>query len=312
MSKPNIVICLGDDHSWHDIGCYGSKDAKTPNIDRIARKGMRFTHAFTATAMCAPTRSQLYTGLYPVRNGAYPNHSFVYPNVKSIPHYFADLGYRTALAGKTHIGPRESFPFEYLPGDVKSIEKWINDVGQNPFFLIFASNNPHAPHPKRPEGSPFDPEKIWLPPYLVDTPETRELYADYLYHITLLDHEIGSILDVIEKRGHEDNTLFIYTSEQGSGFPFSKWTCYDAGLHVAFVARWPGVIKSGSVTHAMIQYVDVVPTLIEAAGGIPPKELDGRSFLKVLKGEKDEHNNVAYGVHTTRGIINGTYCYTIR
>jgi uncharacterized sulfatase len=116
----------------------------------------------------------------------------------------------------------------------------------------------------------------------------------------------------MEKYEIGDNTLFIYTSEQGSGFPFAKWTCYDAGLRVAFVARWPEIIKPGSVTHAMIQYVDVVPTLIEAAGGDPPKGLDGRSFLKVLIGEKDEHRDVVYGVHTTRGIINGTYCYPIR
>ena len=109
-----------------------------------------------------------------------------------------------------------------------------------------------------------------------------------------------------ERRNLFDDTLFMYTSEQGSGFPFAKWTCYEAGLHVGLVARWPGVITPGSVADAMVHYVDVTPTCIEAAGGELASGLDGRSFLPVLRGETDRHRDVVYGVHTTRGIINGT------
>jgi len=86
-SRPNILIVLADDMTWHDAGCYGNDQVRTPNMDRLAEEGMRFTRAFTATAMCSPTRQQLYTGLFPVRNGAYPNHSKVKPGVKSIVHY---------------------------------------------------------------------------------------------------------------------------------------------------------------------------------------------------------------------------------
>ena len=103
--KPNIIIVLADDMSWHDAGCYGNTDIQTPHIDKLAKQGMRFTHAFTATAMCAPTRQQLYTGVFPVRNGAYPNHSGVYPGTKSLPHHLQALGYRVALLGKTHFKP---------------------------------------------------------------------------------------------------------------------------------------------------------------------------------------------------------------
>ncbi len=109
--KPNMLLVIADDQTIRDAGCYGSPDVKTPNIDRLAAEGMKFMRAFTATAMCAPTRTQLYTGLYPIRSGAWPNHSGVFPHVKSLPHYLQALGYRVALAGKTHIKPRDNFPF---------------------------------------------------------------------------------------------------------------------------------------------------------------------------------------------------------
>ena len=117
-AKPNIVLILADDMSWFDVGAYHKrfdnvpKNAITPNIDKIASEGMLFTRSFTATAMCAPTRMQLYTGIYPVRNGAYGNHTRVYDDVKSAAHYFRELGYRVGLSGKGHIFPRKAFPFE--------------------------------------------------------------------------------------------------------------------------------------------------------------------------------------------------------
>ena len=114
--RPDIVLVLADDQTWSDSGCYGNRQVRTPNIDRLAAEGMRFTRAFTATAMCAPTRQQLYTGLFPVRNGAYPNHSKVKPGTRSIVHFLRKLGYRVGLSGKKHFGPPDSFPFENVPG----------------------------------------------------------------------------------------------------------------------------------------------------------------------------------------------------
>ena len=109
-SNPNIVVVLADDQGWRDSGAYGNPDVKTPNIDALAGQGMKFTHAFTATAMCAPTRQQLYTGLYPKRSGAYPQNSFVHDGTRSLAHYFAELGYRTGISGKRHFAPKASFP----------------------------------------------------------------------------------------------------------------------------------------------------------------------------------------------------------
>ena len=103
QARPNILILVGDDHSQGDLGCYGNKLLRTPNLDRLAAEGMRFTSVFTATAMCAPSRSTMYTGLYPHRHGCHMNHGAGYAGTKSMPHYLGKLGYRVGLAGKTHI-----------------------------------------------------------------------------------------------------------------------------------------------------------------------------------------------------------------
>ncbi len=306
--RPNVLLILADDQTWSDSGCYGNREVKTPNIDRLAAAGMRFERAFTATAMCAPTRQQLYTGLFPVRNGAYPNHSKVKPGTRSIVHHLKDLGYRVGLSGKTHFGPPDSFPFEKVGGNMA---KFIARDKAQPFCLVVCSNSPHTPW-KAGDASAYDPASLTLPPFLVDTPETRRALARYYAEVTDFDREVGECMKRIDEAGVAENTIFIYTSEQGVQFPHGKWTLYDTGVHVAFVVRWPARVKAGSVAKAMIQYVDVVPTLVEAAGGTPPADLDGRSFLPVLLGKTDEHHREVFGVHTTRGIINGTPCYPIR
>ena len=297
--RPNILLMIGDDHTWRDCRCYGNADVRTPNIDKLAAQGMRLTSAFTATAMCSPTRQQLYTGIFPVRNGAYPNHSQVKPGIKSLVHYFKDLGYRVGLSGKTHIGPRAAFPFEMA----HDIPKFINRDKAQPYFLVVASKHPHMPWPDKPAG--YEPAKLTVPPCLVDNPETRLALARYYSEVTKLDGEVGEAMNAVEQSGDAKNTIFIYTSEQGSPLPFAKWTCYDLGLKTAMLVRWPGRIRPGSVSDAMVQYVDVVPSLVEAAGGKVPEGLDGKSFLRVLEGKADSHNEYVFGVHTTAGIIAG-------
>ena len=320
-AKPNVLLILSDDQTWRDNGCYGSPDVRTPNIDRLAAGGMRFTRAFTATAMCAPTRQQLYTGLFPVRNGAYPNHSKVYPGTRSIAHHLKALGYRVGLCGKRHFGPPASYPFESV--NKKRMAEFIGRDRSQPFCLIVCSNSPHLPWTAG-DASAYDPAKLTLPPYLVDTPGTRQALCKYYAEITDFDREVGECMKLVGDAGVEADTIFLYTSEQGAQFPHGKWTCYDVGLHVAMVVRWPRRVKAGSVAHAMVQYVDVAPTLIEAAGGEPEaidtgrpdaagrRGFDGRSFLNVLLGKADRHHEAVYGVHTTRGIIAGTECYPVR
>jgi N-sulfoglucosamine sulfohydrolase len=308
--KPNIVLVIADDMAWNDCGPYGSKSVHTPNIDKLAKSGMTFQRAFTATAMCSPTRQQLYTGVFPVRNGAYPNHSQVKPGTKSLVHHLRNLGYRVGLNGKRHIGPKASFPFE------KGDEEFVTRDKKQPFCLVVASKHPHAPWNAGPRN--YDPKKLVVPKYLADNPETRKSLAAYYSEVTAFDSEVGHWMKLIDKAKVTENTIFIVTSEQGPQFPGGKWTCYDYGLRVAFIVRWPGKVAASSRVHAMIQYVDVLPTLIEAAGGKPEKintgrpgateggnGFDGKSFLRVLQGKTDQHNKYVFGVHTTNGIIAG-------
>ena len=314
--RPNILLFMADDQTWTDSGAYGHPDLPTPHIDQLASQGMRFDQAFTATAMCAPSRQQLYTGLYPTRSGAYPNHGVVKEGTRSLAHHFRDLGYRVGLVGKEHFGPREAFPFEILrskpePGqkrragaDLEAAKQFISRDPDQPFFLVVASNSPHTPWTEG-DASRFNAETLQVPGYLVDTPATREALVKYYAEITHLDEQLGEILAAIQSSGQEDNTLAIYTSEQGASLPFAKWTLYDAGIRTALIMRWPGHIAKGTTSEAMVHYVDMAPTLIEAAGG-RLENVDGRSFLPVLLGESDEHRDSVFGIQTTRGIIHGS------
>ena len=114
-ASPNFVVMIADDCTFSDLGCYGGQ-ANTPNMDRLCKQGMQFDRCFQAAPMCSPTRHALYTGIYPVRSGAYPNHTFAITGTQSVAHYLKAAGYRVALSGKTHINPPDSFPFEYSKG----------------------------------------------------------------------------------------------------------------------------------------------------------------------------------------------------
>jgi len=314
--KPNFVFINADDLTHRELGCYGGQ-AKTPNIDRLATEGMRFTRCFQAAPMCSPTRHNIYTGLYPVKSGAYPNHTFAKAGTRSIVHYLDDLGFRVALSGKTHIGPKEVFPFEYSGKgnnpDMEAVEVLFAEckASGTPFCLFACSNEPHTPWNKG-DVSLYPPAEIELPPYHVDTPETRDGWSRYLAEITYYDGQVGRILEMLDDHGLTENTLVVATTEQGNSMPFAKWTLYDSGLQTALIVRWPGQVKAGLVTDAMVEYVDIVPTFVEAAGGTPAPELDGKSILPVLRGKTDRHKDFVYGIQTSRGTINCPEHYGIR
>lgn len=317
-SLPNILLFIADDCTFRDLGCYGGVNVKTPNIDKFAKEGMQFTRCFQAASMCSPTRSSLYTGIYPVKTGAYPNHTFVKEGTLSIVQHLAPAGYTTALLGKTHINPKTAFPFDYLgdPGDdldFPQMDQFLSVKSQKklPFCLYVCSHQPHAPFTKG-DPSKLDPAKVVLPPYYVDTRETREEFVKYLAEVNYMDSEFGKCLELLKKYGFSDNTVVVFTSEQGNQLPFAKWTCYGNGLQTGFLVRWPGKIKPGTTSNAMIEYIDVAPTFIEMAGLKVPETIEGKSFLKVLTGMKESHKNFVYGIQTSRGIIKGPDYYGIR
>lgn len=306
---------MADDCTYWDMEIYGGQ-AKTPNLSKLSQEGLKFTRCFQAAPMCSPTRHNIYTGLYPVKSGAYPNHTFAKAGTKSIAHYLKPLGYRVALSGKRHIGPPEVFPFEYSGKkgpDFEAIDKLFKEskTSGTPFCLFACSNEPHSPWNKG-DASAYPPSDLKLPPFFVDTPVTRENYSRYLAEITYFDWQVGQCLELLDKHGLRDNTLVMVVSEQGNSFPFAKWTCYEMGLASGMVVRWPGKVKAGAVTDAMVEYVDILPTFLDAAGAERPDILDGLSFVPVLLGQADRHKDYVYGLQTTRGIINGSDSYGIR
>jgi uncharacterized sulfatase len=180
-----------------------------------------------------------------------------------------------------------------------------------PFLFIAASNEPHSPW-NQGDPSAYPAASLKLPPVLVDSPDTRAGYASYLAEITFFDSQVGELLALLDRSPQRDNTLVVVLSEQGNSFPFAKWTCYDAGLQSACLVRWPGRIKPGSVSDALVEYIDLVPTFLEAAGLPLPEVLDGSSFLPVLTGHTAAHKSHVFGLQTTRGINQGSDFYGIR
>jgi len=330
-AKPDILLFIADDMTAIDCEPYGNTDVHTPNLAQLAKEGLTFDNMNNATAMCGPTRQSLYTGLFPVKNGSYPNHAQVYDNIVSVVQHFKKIGYRVALIGKQHYAPMASFPFEYLGGrnsdngkgqdvELADAEKWIRKDNSKPYLLIVASNQPHGPW-NRGDTKQYDASKISVAPYMVDTKETRENLVKYYAEITYMDSLVGNCTKIVEKQKNKDNTLFLFASEHGSSMPFGKWTCYNMGLKSAFIARWPKVIKPDTRTDILAQYIDVVPTLFESAGGNPETlrgnkeetmKLDGKSFYAALNGKPKEVRDYVYGVHTTRGIKNGSDNYPVR
>ena len=326
-TRPNIVFMIADDCTYRDLGCYGGVNTPTPNIDRLATQGMRFTNFTQAAPMSSPTRQCLMTGLYPVHSGAYPNHARVNEGTLSVVQHMRAQGYRVALQAKRHFDPLTVFDYEFLSGgnadvDVDKIRPFIQDASSKgePFCLFVCSHQPHTPWDKG-DRSIYDPDKLVLPSYWVDTPETRADYVRYLAEVTYMDNQVGDVLNLLDETGVADNTVFFFTSEQGNAFPFAKWTLYDMGVHTAMIVRWPGVVKPGSECDALAAYVDVVPTFIDIAGGKPSKELDGKSFLRLLKGRKtiweritghQNHKKYEFALQTTRGTVNGVEAYGIR
>ncbi|MDR0351953.1 MAG: sulfatase-like hydrolase/transferase, partial [Opitutaceae bacterium] len=237
--------------------------------------------------------------------------------------WFTAAGYRAALSGKTHVNPPRVFDYEHLmtpkavseghDPDFGAVDDFLADCvrkNQN-FGLYICSTQPHAPWNKG-DPSKYPPDKLQLPPNFVDTPETREAYSRYLAEITYFDGQVGRALDLLDKHGLAGDTMVVVLTEQGSAFPFAKWTCYDAGVTSGMVVRWPGHVNPGGTSDALVEYIDIMPTFCEAAKIRTPGDLDGRSFLGLLKGATGRHKDYAFSLATSRGLNNGPECYGVR
>ena len=309
-SRPNIVFFLTDDQSLFDYTAYGSKKAPTPISGAFAKESLVFNRAYTAQAICAPSRSTLYSGLYPIKHGCFINHTEIRPGVKTIPNYLKPLGYDVILAGKSHVKPNNQFEwtehFHPVPKEVtgkprpsipsKKIANLFK-TADKPFCLMVACEFPHGPFFKE---TSIKPEDVDLQPFRNDTLETRIGTTKYYESIAESEREFKILLDLIDQYNLTDDTIVIFASDHG--MHDGKFTVYDRGLHVPFIVRWPGKIKPGR-TDALINFVDFVPTIIDLAGGKIPETLDGKSLVSIFERKKDSHHDYVYGVGHRQGTI---------
>lgn len=315
---PNMVVFLSDDHGWHDASLYGSTAITTTNLDRVAALGMTFNRAFVASPSCAPSRASLLTGLYPARHGAEPNHSYpgTLNNPKKLPAYLQELGYEVVAIGKIgHYHQTANYGFDlaqdYEPANREVITNavaWLQSrTNPQPLCLFVGDHWPHIPWPN--DTNQFPPATIQLPPTQVDTLATRADRSRYLAAVRALDLDFGQLYDAAAAKFGND-FFFLHTSDHGAQLPFSKWNLYDAGIRTPFMAVWPGEIPTNSRTDAMVSWIDVLPTLVDVAGGTPPpvstatNGIDGFSILPVLRGEATNHRSAIFTTHSGDGTIN--------
>ena len=312
QEKPNVVIVLADDVSWSSFGCVDAGlYTRTPSIDKLATQGIRFTNFSCSVAQCAPSRHELYTGLLPPSSGVYANGWKPAGNYKNIVNYLEDLGYNVGLTGKTHF--KTPTEFQKVPGfdsdgnsnaptwKMSGVKGFIEEsqAAKKPFCMVIASVHAHHPWTVGDEKN-FPLDKIVVPPHMVDGPVTRLALAKHAAEVEDLDNQVGATMKLIDKMRLAESTVLIFLSEQGTALPNGKYSIYDYGTRALCLVRWPERIKKGSVTDAVAMYCDILPTLVDMAGGTTP-ETDGRSLFPVLKGETSDHRDHAYLVHQYAG-----------
>jgi N-sulfoglucosamine sulfohydrolase len=310
VEKPNLVVFISDDHSYLDTSVASSGDVETPHFARLSRRGMTFTRAFAVSPSCAPSRAAFLTGIWPIRNGAMFNHQAPKRELKKLPAFLQELGYEVVAFGKVaHYGQTKQYGFDHFAHDtfhddacVKAAIEWLDKrESDKPLCLMVGTNWPHVPWPKR--AADIDPSKVKLPATHVDTPKTRRARARYYTAIRRMDDDLGAVYDAAYKK-LGDNTLFIHFADHGAQWPFGKWNLYDAGLHVPFLAVWPGVIESDSKCDQLTTLLDLLPTLVDAGGGKVPAPLPGRSLLPAMRGEASDAPARVFATHSGDGKLN--------
>lgn len=316
--KPvNVVFFLADDVNKEYYGCYGHPNSPAPTLSEFAKQGMVFDQMFTGQAICTPSRSIAYTGKYPLRNGAFKNHTQVYPSTKTICSFMKDIDYDVILCGKSHVTPDNSFPWTMemesieptgdkstytrpaLPTDkLDSYLASVKSDGSRPFCIMATS---YYPHGESPEGTTFTPDGIELTPSQPDTAEVRQAESRYYQAIKNSDDEFAEVLRLLDEHNLADNTVVMFASDHGRA---GKFSVSDDGLNVPFVVRWPGVVQAGARTQAMVSFVDILPTILAIAEDATERDVDGKSFFPVLRGQSDTHHEYVYGVMTNQGTIN--------
>jgi arylsulfatase A-like enzyme len=285
--RPNIVVFIADDMSWNDLGAYGHPSIRTPNLDRLAREGMRFDEAWLTASSCSPSRASMLTGRYPHNTGAGQLHQRWPEGALLLTTPLREAGYWAAALGKFHPhGEEGSKQFDLVESGGQAAT-WLKALKQRPrdkpFFFWFASRDPHRGFDEDAFDPPHAPADVVVPPYLPNTPEVRGDLALYYDSIARLDSHVGEVLAELEAQGVLDNTMLLFLADNGRPFPRDKTMCYESSLRTPLLVRYPPMVKPGSRTESLVSAVDLAPTLLELAGVPAPSTFQGKSFLPVLR-----------------------------
>ena len=295
LPRPNILWITSEDHG-QQMGCYGDALATTPNVDKLAARGMIYTHVWSCAPVCAPARTTLISGIYAQSTGGEHMRSLVaFPaGKKMFPQLLRDAGYYCSNNSKEDYNLAK-------PGKVwdESSKKahWRNRTTGQPFFVVFNSEKSHESKIRaRPHTLIHDPAKVRVPPYHPDTPEVRRDWAQYYDIVSEADADAGKLLVQLDADGLAENTIVFYFGDHGSGMPRSKRWPYDSGLRVPLVVFIPEKFKDlrppdykvGGTSDRLVSFVDCAPTVLSLAGVKAPEWMQGRAFLgKFIADSKD-------------------------
>lgn len=297
----NVLLITADDLGLQ-VGAYGETLIQTPNIDSLAAAGARFETAYVAQPSCSPSRASIFTGMYSHAHGHYgltDTGLALHPELRNatIPNLLKQSGYLTGVIGKIHVNPISSFQFDYRPAvNIRSVQDIalrvnnfiVSSAGQ-PFFLMVNYFDPHA------DPNVFFPQVDGLPlsPLLpgpatifswqqTDTLVQETRTAGYYASVQRLDAGIGFLMEVLRQHNLLDKTLIIFIGDNGPGFARAKTTLYENGIRTPFIVHWPGVTRIGDVNKAMVSTVDILPTILDAAGLPVPGHVQGVSLRSAL------------------------------
>ena len=301
--RPNIVFFIADDVSQDDFGCYGHPVIKTPHIDSLSANGMRFDNAYLTTSSCSPSRCSIITGRYPHNTGAPELHVRLPQQQVRFPELLREAGYYTVLSGKNHMFGNKDRAFDRITGGggPGKEEDWVGHVKDRPkdkpFFFWLASTDAHRAWSITKEAPRYDPSDVIIPPYLVDTPVTREDLTGYYHEVSRFDHYIGLVTAELKKQGVLENTMIVVAADNGRPFPRCKSRMYDSGIKTPWVVHFPEVIKNPAITQSLISVIDLSATCLELAGIKSPESIQGRSFLPILKAPEITMREVVFAEH---------------
>ncbi len=279
---PNFLILVADDAGYRDFGCYGNDNISTPNIDLLASTGIKATNAFLTAPQCSPSRISILTGKYPHATGAEDLHMPLPEGEILLPALLKEKNYYSGLLNKSHLGPNGDNQFNFYSKSLNDFGAFLDSADSKPFFMWVGFTDPHRPYNKNIIDNPQDPNKVYVPPQLVDDQATREDLADYYNEIMRMDKQIGEYLTLLKEQGLLENTLIIFFSDNGAPFPREKGTLYDAGIKTPLTFTWKNKITPDSEYEELISVIDLAPTIIEVAGLEIPDEMQGKSFSKMF------------------------------